>query len=187
MIYAKECQTKIGDKLRSIYARNMEIKYVKIDDLKFSELGWLAGIIDGEGSIGFKRSKQNRQKKTYIRYSPLIQISNCDVCLLNEVKRILDLIKVRYSFWMKKENQRNPQWQNSGNISIYSFKDARKFLEIILPYLIAKKERAKILLEFCYLYKGEKKRIKGKFITNKIGKEEFYWKKLHKLNKKGKR
>lgn len=157
----------------------MQIQNIKI--------AWLAGIVDGEGSIGMKRTRDKRVGRSPLMYSPLIQITNCDFDLLNETENILDLLKIKYNHW-KRIDSRNSKWKDSGNVSINSYENCIKFLEILIPFLISKKKHAKILLSFC------KMRIKinhrgqgGKFQKTYNGKEIIYWEKLHKLNHKGKR
>lgn len=159
----------------------MEIKNQKI------KLAWLAGIVDGEGSIGMKRTKDKRIGRSPMIYQPLIQITNCNFLLLKEVKSILDLLSIKYSFWKRIEN-RNPKWRDAGNISIASYESCINFLEVIIPFLISKKKHAKILLDFCTMrlrinHRGQG----GKFKKTYTGKESIYWKRLHKLNYKGKR
>ena len=159
----------------------MEIKTLKI------KLAWLSGIVDGEGSIGMKRTRDKRGGRSPIIYSPLIQITNCDSLLLKEVKEILALLKIKYSFWKRIDN-RNPKWRDAGNISIASYEDCRKFLASMIPLLVSKKKHAKILLDFCMMRIGVNHRGQGgKFQKTYTGKEIIYWEKLHKLNHKGKR
>lgn len=169
----------------------MAIKIIKIGKLKPVEIGWLAGIVDGEGSIGLKRGKDKREGRTPMTYTPFIQITNCDFILLSEVKRILNQANIHFYFWDGREKQRNEKWADSGNIAIGCLQECIKFLELMIPYLIAKKERAIILLEFCQERLGKRKRGEnGRFITTYSGKEKLLlilWGKLHKLNKKGKR
>ena len=151
------------------------------------ELAWLAGFVDGDGSIGLKRSKSIKSKGG-IRYSPLIQITNCDMKLIAEVRFLLGKLNIRHSYWLRDMKKRNLKWRNAGNISIYTWIDSILFLEFILPYLVGKKEQAEVLIEFCKTRIGGRRHNNfGKFISTQTGKEKYYWEKLHQLNHKGKR
>ena len=52
--------------------------------------GWLAGIIDGEGTITFQTYKHHN----HIRITPFICIVNTDMKIINECNRILEMIGV---------------------------------------------------------------------------------------------
>lgn len=47
-----------------------------------AELGWLAGIIDGEGYIGLRPMHDNRKGPEYVVYGPELHISNTDEAII---------------------------------------------------------------------------------------------------------
>ncbi len=53
--------------------------------LSESELGWLAGIIEGEGSF----SLRERKGKMGISYTPMIQLTSTDLDTINKLKYLL--------------------------------------------------------------------------------------------------
>src|SRR4030067_1288827 len=55
-----------------------------------SDIGWLAGIIDGEGHLGL--SYQHKRRCTTIKFD--MQIVNCDDALIEKVVRIMRLMGV---------------------------------------------------------------------------------------------
>jgi LAGLIDADG DNA endonuclease family protein len=103
-----------------------------------AELSYLAGIIDGEGSIYI----QSRKRSYAIDYFPRFQIVNTD-------KKLMDWIYSKFggNLFQKNRIKHNPKWRLQ-----YEWFTTRKLmdqlLELIIPYLICKKEHAQIMLEF---------------------------------------
>lgn len=144
---------------------------------------YLAGLIDGEGSVGFKRSKENRPgRRKPLYYTANIQITNCDLTLLNEVRKIFDCLGIRHSYFLRNMKARNSKWRDAGNVSVNRTEDSAKLLKLILPYLISKKLRAEILLEFCEarIAVGVKGSLPHK-------EEKRMWALVHGMNSKGPR
>ena len=104
-------------------------------------LGWLAGIIDGEGCIGLYNI---RPKSPIIR--PMICIVNTNEKLINEVKSILDFYSIIY--YAYKYQNKNKAWKPSYRVNIQSKQDCKKLLDLVGDYLVIKKEQSNIVLEF---------------------------------------
>lgn len=106
------------------------------------DAAWAAGIVDGEGCINMVRVSRT------MHWSLRLQIGNTDIRMIDKLvllfggnvhlyrrKKSKDGYK-RKPFWM---------WQVSG-------KEAARILNIILPYLIVKREQAELgLLAYTYL------------------------------------
>ena len=132
------------------------------DKVKF---GYLAGIIDGEGCLIISRTNRG----SYMNYYGRIHVKNTDTKLMKwlvdnfggTVNAITpsDAIKhaVAYS------------WYSSGNAH-----DKEVLLLALMPYLVVKREQAKILIEF-FRMSGE---------VNPQKREELY-QKIHALNRRG--
>lgn len=122
----------------------------------------MAGIMDGEGCFTICRSFNNdREGNTLFsqyRYQARICITNTSETLL---KWVTDNFGGSYRF---KPNAGN--FENSGLIGEWNFtggnKAMEKFLLSLLPYLVIKKDQAKILIEFnrLHLQKAGAKREK---------------------------
>ena len=103
-----------------------------------TEISYLAGIIDGEGSIYI----QSRKRSDAIDYFPRFQIANTD-------KKLMDWIHSKFggNLFQKNRTRHNPKWRLQ-----YEWFTTRKLmdqlLELIIPYLICKKEHAQVMLEF---------------------------------------
>jgi len=155
-------------------------------------LAWLAGIIDGEGSIGIKRAFDTRKNRSFVSYSPLIQICNTDMILLTKVIEILEFHGITFSFWNGSEKKRNPKWSVAYMIGISKNQSAMKFLELLIPFLVSKKQRAEILYEFCLKRQAylNDRHTGGGNLLGKFKKAPDYsgfWWQIHSLNAKGKR
>lgn len=110
------------------------------------EIGWLAGIIDGEGTVGM----YYQNKKKYHTINPSIEIVNTDPSILNKIMFILVRLDCTPYIQTKKHNVKlNPNWKLSYNLKIQKQIKLRRLIPIILPYLTGiKKYKADLILQF---------------------------------------
>lgn len=122
------------------------------------EVGWLAGIIEGEGTIGLqihKRKGRNQQ----MRVTPRVIISNTDKEIIEKCVNILDGIGVGKWVHMTRANNKKvsslfalngadgKRYRDMHQIQIDGFKRLRLLLPAIRPALFGeKRHRADILL-----------------------------------------
>ena len=89
---------------------------------------WLAGFIDGEGSIGLYKEKDIRKGEKYYHYRPALKISNTDCNSLELIRCMLDCgepivhIKLKssrhqYCFQYKIRNSKELYWVLSNLMS----------------------------------------------------------------------
>lgn len=118
---------------------NIETGNQQVTDL---ELGWLAGILDGEGNISMKTSKY----KKWIHYSVEIGFTNTSKELLDKLASICLKMGVNL-YWNKKKMPKTcqPCWY----LTTKKMSHCIKILDPIMPLLTVKLERAEILLSFC--------------------------------------
>ncbi len=111
-------------------------------------LGWLSGIIDGEGCVGLYNIKRNiKGKRNVPMIIPVIAIVNTNIKLINEIESILDMFNIVY--YTCKRKSKNKNWKPSYNIDIRSKVNCKKLLNLITDHLVIKKNQAEIVLEFC--------------------------------------
>lgn len=108
-----------------------------------SELGWLAGLWDGEGSITmFKHYEQGRRRQ----YIPVVCMTNTNPEIISHAIQLLDRsgIRLRVAILRKSDGV------NSECYQILTTKQSvvKEFLEMLMPYLIGKKAQAELLLRF---------------------------------------
>ena len=111
------------------------------------ELGWLAGIIDGEGYIGLRLDDQKGRQYRSIR--PEIHVCNTEeviVLMTADIMKRLGVngcIRAATGRTGVKDNYR---------VTIKRMAQAVILLKAIQPYLIgSKKERARLIIRFCEL------------------------------------
>lgn len=102
------------------------------------QLAYLAGIIDGEGTIFI----QKHIKNGYTSYWPRFQISNTNRELMEWIKNTFGGLA-----YDKPRIKHNPKWRMQIQwYTTVSLMD--KLLPLIIPYLIIKKPHAIIMIEF---------------------------------------
>ena len=121
-----------------------------------TELAYLAGFIDGEGTItlNYRRDRDS--------FQPLISITNTDKMIIEWLANIfsgggITEYNSTHTHSFKYENRKTLYVYQLGRQS-----EIVKLLESILPYLKVKKKRAELLLIYCkehVPYSGEKRAV----------------------------
>lgn len=111
-------------------------------EYKGNELAYLAGILDGDGSFSLIKTSSNTSKSPL--YYPLIQLANTSKSLIDHFLNYGGTSIVRESYIAKDGRRRKKcyQWKISGRARCLSF------LELVIPYLVIKKERAMFLRDY---------------------------------------
>jgi hypothetical protein len=107
-------------------------------------LSWLGGVIDGEGMVtAIKRSSLTRNQ---YGFAPRISVVNTDLRMIDEVKAIFDEVGISYH---GQEKAGKGTWKTKHEVLVEGFKRCSEALPILIPYLVAKKEKARRLLDLC--------------------------------------
>ena len=128
------------------------------------EKAYLAGIIDGEGTVALAHAAN--------RYTlrPLVNVSNCDMRLMAWLKA-----RIQFGNVVSRGKPRKSNWKKGYIFMIeYAWK-CKVVLELILPYLILKRRQAELLLEYCSSHE------KGKYTERDL----VIFLELKALNKRG--
>lgn len=152
-------------------------------NLTVAEVAYLAGIIDGEGSITIY--KYNRKPRLYSTYCLRLLITNTNKDLIYWIQSKLGKGCVNY---IKSLHREKPALR----YNITSGK-AAEVLKLVLPYLIVKKEQAEIGIAFREIIQQSKieRHVKGHTgmvempIEHKIEIESMH-QRIKALNKRGK-
>ena len=102
--------------------------------LKVADRAYLAGIIDGEGSIGIDNHGGVRTP------SVRITLTNTNIDMLAE-------LKVLWGGWLTTRRQRKIGWKYVADL-VWAGKPTDKVLKAIRPYLRAKRGQCKVALLF---------------------------------------
>ena len=110
---------------------------------KFSDIeaAYLAGIIDGEGSVYIAKHKEYSGRGLPYSYSTRVSVGNTDERLINWIQKTVKTGNIH--FVQETRNNWKDHWH-----WLLADKNITPFLEQILPFLIIKKEQALILLRF---------------------------------------
>ena len=113
------------------------------------DLGWLAGMFDGEGSCSMPiRNRKARRPMYNIR----CEIVNTNQAAIERVAAILQRHNV--GSWMYTRFNQTVTWKNVYCIAIIGYKRNRAFLSLIAPHLTIKRERALVALEWLAYREG---------------------------------
>lgn len=109
-----------------------------------AELGWLAGIIDGEGCI--RAYWSNRKQEVGGSLAIDVRVEACSFAMIGKVASLLTGLGVHYHF----EKHRLPKAGNrvTQRITIKRKLAVLALLDIISPYLVVKQREADVAREF---------------------------------------
>lgn len=114
-----------------------------------TDLAWLAGIIDGEGSVQITKCKRNyKTGSSWFVYTFRIHIYNTDNLIIKKASEILQNNSISFRIYIKKDFKIT-QWNKKTYyyIQIQRKQDLKNILEKIIPYLIKYEKKAKLLFE----------------------------------------
>lgn len=105
-----------------------------------AEIGWLAGIIDGEGHIGL--SNQNYKKVRSVRAD--LQIVNTDSALIEKIVSILR--KLGVNPYLRERVHVKATWNTNTIVTVGKFANIKRVLMATLPHLTGMKREKAILV-----------------------------------------
>jgi hypothetical protein len=130
------------------------------------DLAWLAGIMDGEGTMGMYHShykNRNRNLPDISRISVDIQIPNTNILIMKECQRIVSSILNFNINILEKIPDARVHRRVSYMICITGIKNIIKFLVNIESFLVGKKDQALILLSILKNHVNNLKLTKDEF------------------------
>lgn len=106
-----------------------------------SEIGWLAGIIDGEGHIGLSLANSNVSKT--VKFD--LQIVNTDGGLIDKLVRILRSIGVNP--YIRERTHVKATWSTNTIVTVGKMAHIKKILDVVKDELTGmKREKADVML-----------------------------------------
>jgi hypothetical protein len=119
------------------------------------EIGWLAGIIDGEGTIAFSpfyRQLIGGGVANDLRVKPQLIVTNTDKALIERVADILGRCHVGVHVQTRTQRGQNflatSKYQPLHTATSVGFRRVKKALEVIGPHLVSKKRKADLVLRY---------------------------------------
>lgn len=148
----------------------------QLENLTEREIGYLAGIIDGEGCLTITKTKIKNYVSGF-RYIPILFITNTNLEFLQYLKITIGAGSI--SSKGEKRSNRKPAF----NLQLCA-NALRLLLPLVVDLLKIKKKQAKLMIRFLQLTKGhENYRYRDSEHLNKI--KEIY-QDIRKLNGMGK-
>lgn len=136
-----------------------------------SDIAWLAGFMDGEGTITITIDGHNR-------LGPQISVANTCFRVMENVERILKGLDVPY--YIHTYTPENPKHKASCHIRVMRLNAAKDFINKLLPHLRAKDSQARLVLRFV-----ESRLQHPKYNTKFIPDEHILANSVRNLNRKG--
>ena len=147
------------------------------------QLGYLAGSIDGEGCVSIQKSKPRRNcGYPYGRFDLMLSIENTDLRLMEWLKRNFGGRIWTSRKRLKANHKFELHWRINSN-------KAAVLLEACLPFLVIKKEQARIAIAFQKTKHSELQRqANGQIMrldSHIFEERQKYYDKMKVLNRKG--
>jgi len=111
---------------------------------------WLAGFMDGEGTVTLCKINACRAKSRTEHIRPIVQVVNTNYASLQECQAIFEDITGRCPMIKSKSfsGTRLAHWKDSFQIQIVKQQDVKKICQALIPYLIIKKLQAELVVKF---------------------------------------
>jgi hypothetical protein len=129
--------------------------------LSGTQIGYLAGIMDGEGTVTFVYHKS--RTNVNVIHSPVVYIcavANSNPLIIERVASLLDKLSIRYGIHSPKREWNKKAVKKPYAIHLKGMDSAKKYLKVIREALSAKKEQAELVLEYLERRK-EGRRVKS--------------------------
>lgn len=108
-----------------------------------SELGWLAGIIDGEGCLQLAKQKY----RNIYHFRPQLSVSNTNPIIIQEIVRIANKnglpVYVMDRGYATKNSLCTVQ-----TLQIMGLKRMEHWLSVLAPYIVGKRQQVEIIREY---------------------------------------
>lgn len=125
-----------------------------------TDLAWLGGIWDGEGSICLFQHKSEYENKI----KPIIVVVNTDLSILNKIRKILEEIGCKFVLTERKKIKAHHKLTYTFSTS--NSKYIKLFLENVLPHIHGEKQaKGEILLAYISQRMDKMERIPSKGST----------------------
>jgi len=129
------------------------------------QAAYLAGMIDADGHIGLYRRSATQNLRVHV------DVSNTDIALLEWIKQVTGIGSVNKQHAETEKHRASFQWNVANESAI-------TLLEQLLPYMIVKRKRAEVAIEFFSKRQEASDRID-------LSWQDVYRDKMLALNKRG--
>lgn len=112
-----------------------------------TEIAWLAGIWDGEGTISVRYAKKS-ETQVYNTFSPRVSVVNTNPAIIRRVCETLDKLGLGHYVSEKGRGAFEGSTRQCWIVQVERLATAARLLMYLEPYLVGKVEQAKLLRRF---------------------------------------
>lgn len=105
-----------------------------------TDWAWFAGIIDGEGHLGFGRLARSGVPQC------MLQITNTDIKMLQRIETLVKTLGIQPKIHCWQWNRPDCKWKPAYKIVLSSKAQLCQLLPRVRPYLVCKGEQADLIL-----------------------------------------
>ncbi len=146
-------------------------------NINTNDLYWLAGIIEGEGSLTtntrngiHRKSNGGNGSSSYITR---ISVANTDMHMLKRISKILCAMGVKFWYRLDTSNKRFPNAMGYIHISIEGYRSCKKVLDSIADKLTedgSKKKQADLMIDYIDYRLGffQQRPVNGSYFDNNL-------------------
>lgn len=148
----------------------------KIDYEEIAKLSYLAGIVDGEGTIGIHKSRDADR---------LIESYSLNIAIVNTDYRLVNWLEENFEGSVRTTKPQQENWKDKFEWRMGGY-SAYKLLRKVRPFLIIKAEQAEVGINFwerCSKINNRAKKL-GRPLWM-IQRQEEYYERMRELNKRG--
>lgn len=110
---------------------------------------WLAGFIDGEGTLSIARKMPTPKNRSYhIQYRSFLAIPSTDKFVIQHIKDTLDKMSGESFGNISYYQSKNPNAKGAFTFNVTKYKQLAQVVVAIKPYLQIKRFQAELILEF---------------------------------------
>ena len=110
------------------------------------KIAWAAGLFDGEGTIGIYKYPR-KDRKSYPSIVKSLTIENTESVLIDCFAAMLKENKIKY-YRLCLPSRKNKKSNPIHSVRVSSYRGIEKLLNMLIPFLVGKKEQAKAMLQF---------------------------------------
>lgn len=139
--------------------------------MKETDIAYLAGIIDGEGSITINRNTKYTNGRVSLRPKVTVSMTHEPT-----IAHIWSIGNASGNHWIDRRRTGVNHY-----VAEWRYQDAARILRELMPYLITKREQAKLMIELCEL-REENQHAGTRDISENYKKQELIASKIKLLN-----
>lgn len=106
------------------------------------ELGWIAGVTDGEGCLSLRIS--GKHIRAYVEV-----LTNSNPLMIEKAASLLSGLNISHKVYSLSNGPKwQVQWKRAWRVVINTTDAMKEFLKLVQPHLVGKSEQARIIQEF---------------------------------------